>query len=53
MKRINEILFVVKFEDGQKAMMTTAQIAQLKDRRKYEVLDARGKVILRKTFRGI
>ncbi len=45
--------FIVKFEDGKTYQMTAEQVNKLKDRRKWEVVDPKGVVILRKTYRGI
>lgn len=51
--RVGDITFTVKFEDGASVKMTAQQIADLKDKRKYDILDSRGVVIMRKVFRGI
>jgi len=48
-----DIQFTVKFEDGASVKLTVQQIADLKDKRKYDVLDHRGVVIMRKVYRGI
>jgi hypothetical protein len=48
-----DIVFTIKFEDGTTAKMTAAQIAQMKEKRRYEVVDPRGNVIFKKTFRGL
>ena len=53
MQKVSDIMFTVKFEDGKVVKMTADQLAKLRDQRRYEVLDSRGNVILRKTFRGI
>lgn len=53
MQKVGDITFTVKFEDGRTVKMTADQIAKLRDARKYEVLDSRGLVILRKTYKGL
>lgn len=50
--KLADIKFTVKFEDGKQISMTAQQIDKLKDRRRYEVLDSRGKVIMKKSYRG-
>lgn len=53
MQKAGDIILTVKFEDGKKVTMTAAQIAKLRDPRKYEVLDPRGRVVFKKSFRGL
>jgi len=48
-----DVVLTVRFEDGKMIKMTTAQVNALKDRRKYDILDPKGKVVFKKSFRGL
>lgn len=52
MTKLSDIKFTVKFEDGTKKQMTPKEIGEMKDKRKWDVLDSKGVVILKKGFRG-
>lgn len=47
------ILFVVKFDDGKTDKLSATDIAKLKDKRKYDVINASGEVIMKKTYVGL
>jgi len=51
--KAKEVILTVKFEDGQTATMTIAQVNKLTDRRRYNILNYKGEVVFKKTFRGI
>lgn len=53
MTKVADIVFTVKFEDGNTAKMTAAEVTKLQDKRRYDVLDSHGMVIFKKTFRGL
>lgn len=51
--RDEDILFTVKFEDGSTVKMTARQIADMKERRRYDILNSRGVIIMKKVYRGV
>lgn len=57
MKKNNEpkqdITFTVKFEDGSTKKMTAEQIAEMREPRRYEVINGQNETIIKKSYRGI
>lgn len=51
--KTGDIMFTVKFEDGSTVKLTAAQVSELKDKRRWDVLDSKNVVIMRKVYRGI